>query len=173
MGMSIKESKPYPILNSTEYIDIAGIKNVPAKIDTGADSSAVWASDIKMEPNGKLSFVLFDTKSPFYTGEYIVSDDYTAKFVRSSHGDQQVRYQVKLEVSLHNQSFTTAFTLANRSQNNFPVLIGRHTLKNRFLVDVSKSPIKRQKNPHTTKLKQELKQDPYKFHQRYIERSES
>ena len=29
------------IIGSTEYVEIAGIKNIPAKIDTGADSSAI------------------------------------------------------------------------------------------------------------------------------------
>jgi hypothetical protein len=78
-----------------------------------------------------------------------------------------------LEIALGGQTFITAFTLADRSQNNFPVLIGRRTLKNRFLIDVSKSPVKRQKNPRTPKLKQELEKDPQKFHQKYIERSKS
>lgn len=165
--------KPYPILNSTEYVDIADIKNIPAKIDTGADSSAVWVSDIQMEPNEQLSFALFGTDSPFYTGERLFADRYTVKTIRSSHGDEQIRYQVELEVTLGGQTFTTAFTLADRSQNNFPVLIGRRTLKNRFLIDVSKSPVKRQKNPRTPKLKHELEQDPHKFHQKYIERSKS
>lgn len=165
------ESKKYIVLNSTEYIEIAGIKNVPAKIDTGADSSAIWASSIEMEPDGRLSFVLFDENSPYYTGERLYFNDFTAKFVRSSHGDQQVRYQIKLAVVLHDQAFVTAFTLADRSQNNFPVLIGRRTLKNKFLVDVSKSTIKRPQNPGTARLKQELKTNPHKFHKKYIERS--
>lgn len=169
----LEKPKDYIILNSTEYIDVAGAKNIPAKIDTGADSSAIWASDIKMEPSGFLSFVLFDEKSPFYTGQRLSTDHYTVKSIRSSHGDQQVRYLVELKITLSGQSFDTTFTLANRSRNNFPVLIGRRTLKNRFLVDVSKSPIKRQKNPRTPKLRQELKENPHKFHQKYIERSKS
>ena len=167
----LSAKKSYPILNSTEYVDIAGIKNIPAKIDTGADSSAVWVSGLKMESDKKLSFTLFGPSSPFYTGERLFMDRYTVKTIRSSHGDEQVRYQVKLEIVLGGQRFTTAFTLADRSQNNFPVLIGRRTMKNRFLVDVSESPVKRQKNPRTPKLKQELEQDPHKFHQKYIERS--
>ena len=167
----MKEVVSYTILNSTEYVDVAGIHKVPAKIDTGADSSSIWASDIKIESGGHLSFTLFGPKSPFYTGKRVISDDYTAKYVRSSHGDQQVRYQVKLKITLRGHTFKTAFTLANRSRNNFPVLIGRRTLKNKYLVDVSKSPIKREKNPDTPKLKQELKMDPHKFHQKYIERS--
>lgn len=170
--MSITEES-YPILHSTEYITIAGIKSIPAKIDTGADSSAIWASNIKIESGGQLSFTLFGAESPFYTGKRIVLNDYTTKAVRSSHGDQQIRYQVKLQITLRDQSYVTSFTLADRSRNNFPVLIGRHTLKKRFLVDVSKSSVKRKKNSRTPKLRQELKDNPHKFHQKYIERSEA
>lgn len=161
----------YTILNSTEYIDVAGAKKIPAKIDTGADSSAIWASDIKMEPNGFLSFTLFDKKSPFYTGERLATDHYTAKSIRSSHGDQQIRYLVELEITLSDQTFDTTFTLADRSRNNFPVLIGRRTLKNRFLVNASKSSVKRPKASTTVRLNQELKTNPHEFHQKYIERS--
>ena len=32
---------------------------VPAKIDTGADGSAVWASNIRVDKNGVLKFSLF------------------------------------------------------------------------------------------------------------------
>lgn len=169
----LEKPNNYIILNSTEYIDVAGAKNIPAKIDTGADSSAIWASDIKMESNGFLSFVLFDEKSPFYTGQRLSTDHYTVKSIRSSHGDQQVRYLVELKITLSGQSFITTFTLANRSRNNFPVLIGRCTLKNRFLVDVSKSSVKRPKATTTIRLNQELKTNPHKFHQKYIERSKS
>ena len=41
------------------------IVNIPAKIDTGADSSAVWASDIRVDENNLLHFKLFDKSSPY------------------------------------------------------------------------------------------------------------
>ena len=158
------------IIGSIELIEVAGIKDIPAKVDTGADSSSIWASNIDMEKDGTLVFSLFSEKSPLYTGERIKSTDYVAKSVRSSHGDKQIRYRVKLPVTINNKTFTTTFTLANRSRNHFPVLIGRHTLEGNFLVDVSRASLKRQKTPHSTRLNQELKDDPYKFHHKYIEK---
>ena len=125
------------IIGSTEYVEIAGIKNVPAKIDTGADSSAIWASDINMEEDGTLVFSLFDKKSPLFTGKRLKTTDYKVKSIRSSHGDTQIRYRVKLPLKLSGKSFETIFTLANRSRNNYPVLIGRRTIKGEFLVDTS------------------------------------
>lgn len=159
------------VLNSTEYIDVAGVRNVPAKIDTGADSSAIWASDIKMAEDGTLSFVLFGQGSPLYTGERQHFQKYIAKSVRSSHGDKQIRYQVELNITLKDQTFATTFTLADRSRNHFPVLIGRRTLKNRFLVDVTRSSAPRPKAQTTKRLNKELRTNPHEFHQKYIERS--
>ena len=157
-----------PILGSTELVDVSNIKNIPAKIDTGADSSAIWVSHIDMKKDGTLVFSLFGEKSPFYTGELIETKDYIAKSVRSSHGDSQIRYQVTLPLTLGGKTIKTPFTLANRSRNNFPILIGRRTLSGLFLVDVSKTIIKKNTPKKTKGLNQELEENPYKFHQKYI-----
>ena len=166
--MAEDDNREKTIIGSTELIEVNGIKNVPAKIDTGADTSAIWASDIDMKKDGTLVFSLFGPKSPFYTGQQFESTDYKARIVRSSHGDTQVRYRVKLPVKLGGRHFETTFTLANRSRNVFPVLIGRHTIEEGFLVDASVSKIERQKNPHSMRLNQELKKDPYAFHHKYL-----
>lgn len=158
------------IIGSTEYINVSGHEKIPAKIDTGADTSSIWASDIDMKKDGTLVFSLFGPESTYYTGERLTFDDYKVKIVRSSHGDTQVRYRVKLPIKLGKKSFETTFTLANRSRNNFPVLIGRHSIEGNFLVDVSKSSVEHQKNPDTHHLNQELEEDPYRFHQKYVKK---
>lgn len=156
------------VIGSTEYLDVAGFKNVPAKIDTGADSSSIWASNIKMKEDGTLAFSLFDRESPFFTKKCIKTTDYAVKIVRSSNGDEEVRYRVKLPITLKGETFETTFTLSNRSRNSFPVLIGRRTLKGKFLVNVSKASVKRPKKLRTPRLNKELKHNPYQFHQKYI-----
>ena len=166
----MSNEQEYVVIGSTEYVEIAGIKDIPAKIDTGADTSSIWASDIDMDKEGVLSFALFGQKSPLYTGERIESTDYSVKTIRSSNGAEQIRYRVRLPLTLGDKTFTTSFTLANRSRNNFPVLIGRHTLKHDYLVDVSINNVKRSTNPKTPILNQELKEDPYKFHRKYLKR---
>lgn len=166
--MAPAKNFPSQIIGSTEYVEITGVKNVPAKIDTGADTSAIWASHIDMTKDGTLTFTLFDQKSSFYTGEKISTKDYMVKSVRSSHGDVQIRYRVKLPVIVGQKSFTTTFTLADRSRNHFPILIGRHTLEGNFLVDVSKTCIERPINKQSVHLNQEMKNNPYSFHQKYF-----
>ena len=170
---SSEKSHNLSIIGSTEYVEIAGIKNIPAKVDTGADSSAIWASSINMQEDGALTFCLFGQKSPLYTGERLKTTDYTARVIRSSHGDEQIRYRVSLPVTISGQTFKTTFTLANRSRNNFPVLIGRRTIEGKYLVDVSKTNVIRRSNPKTTNLNQERKADLYEFHQKYIKKERS
>ena len=164
------KTRKLPIIGSTEFIEVAGIKDIPAKIDTGADSSSMWASRVNMREDGTLEYCLFDKGSPFYTGILLETKDYRAKLVRSSHGDQQVRYRVKLPITIDDNNFETTFTLADRSRNNFPVLIGRRTLENKFLVDVSKSSVLRQTGQKSNRLNEELKEDPYEFHRKYIKK---
>jgi hypothetical protein len=158
------------IIGSTEYVSVEGIEKVPAKIDTGADSSSIWASDIKVEKDGTLSFKLFAPDSPHYTGETIQCKDYKVSVVRSSNGNEQIRYRTKLSLIINGRKIASKMTLSDRSRNNFPILIGRKTISGKFLVDVSKFNTKRpEKNRRTHKLNTELNKNPYKFHQKYIE----
>lgn len=113
-----------------------GIVDVPAKVDTGADFSAVWASDIQ-EIDGRLSFSLFGPGSKFYSGKAILTDDFGITQVKNSFGHVEQRYKVKLPVVLGKKKLKVEFRLADRSNNRYPVLIGKKTLLNRFLVDVS------------------------------------
>ena len=156
------------IIGPVELVDVVDVKKVPAKIDTGADTSSIWASDIDMKKDGTLVFKLFGPKSSYYTGSSIEMTEYKARIVRSSHGDTQIRYQVKLPIVLGSESFETTFNLSHRSRNSLPILIGRHTIEGRFLVDVSKTSVERPKKPSSIKLNQELSENPYEFHQKYI-----
>lgn len=160
------------IVGSTEYVEIAGIKNIPAKIDTGADSSAIWASGVDVREDGTLVFKLFGKKSPLYTGEELKTRDYKVGSVRSSHGDSQIRYRVKLPLTIAGRTIRATFTLANRSRNNFPVLIGRRGLTGKFVVDVSKSAVEQKKKVKSMRLTKELKDNPFEFHQKYIRKEE-
>jgi len=156
------------IIGNSAFITLQGIKNVPAKIDTGAESSSVWASDITLDSEDKLSFCLFAPGSEFYTGERITTDDYKAMLVRNSTGQAKVRYRVRLSVKIGQKHVKAGFTLADRSKNNFPVLIGRRLLKNRFLVDVSQLEVPYPPRIQDMELNDELQSDPQKFHQKYM-----
>ncbi|HUD05771.1 MAG TPA: RimK/LysX family protein [Candidatus Saccharimonadales bacterium] len=119
-----------------------GLKNIPAKVDTGADFSSIWASDIKDE-EGMLKFKLFDNNSRFYNGATITTKDYSVTSIKNSFGDSEFRYKVRLQSSFGGRTIKATFTLANRSNTKYPVLIGARTLRGKFVVDVAKKSQKR------------------------------
>ena len=166
-----EKPKQLDIIGATEYVNIGSYKNIPAKIDTGADSSSIWASHVQINKEGALVFRLFDEKSPFYTGEVFKRTDYKVAIIRNSSGKEEIRYRTHLKVTINGRTIKALFFLADRSRNNFPVLIGRRTISGKFYVDVSKShtPIP-SKNPKTKIIQRRLKEDPYQFHQKYIKK---
>ena len=165
------KSKNLPIIGSTEFVEIAGIPNIPAKIDTGADSSSIWASHIRVTKDGILKFRLFGEGSPFYTGKAFKRKDFKVAVIRSSSGHEQIRYRAHLKTVINGRKIKILFTLSDRSNNNFPILIGRRSIAKKFLVDVSANHTSiKPKNPKTKLIQKRLKEDPYKFHRKYVKK---
>lgn len=126
-------------IGTTEMISLPdyGLDNILAKIDSGADSSAIWASNIS-EKDGQLSYTLFGPSSPNFTGDPIKTRKYSLVTVKNSFGQKEVRYKVDIRIKMADKIIKSKVTLANRANNRFPLLIGRRTLKGKFLIDVSK-----------------------------------
>lgn len=171
MQKTKKSAKPLKVIGSTALIKVAGIEKIPAKIDTGADSSSIWASNIHINSANQLEFCLFAPKSPLYTGELISADEFKVQRVRNSTGDIHIRYRVALHTVIKGKKLRINFTLADRSRNNFPVLLGRKSLNNKFLVDVNKTAVKRPAHMDNSDLLAELSEDPRSFHKKYMEKS--
>lgn len=145
------------------------IVDVPVKIDTGADRSSIWASNLNLDEKNVLHFTLFDTGSPYYSGKVHKAAHYTAILIRSSNGTAQVRYRVELAIRLGGRRIRGTFTLADRSRNTYPVLIGCALLRNKFIVDVTQeSSIQPPPKPmdHTA-FDEELRKDPQAFFNKY------
>ncbi len=165
-----KKEKRLPIIGPSALVSIVDmVENVPAKIDTGAEASAIWASKIHVDKDGVLSFVLFDETSPFYDGKVYKFTDYKVVVARSAMGQEQIRYRVYLSVRIGGKRIRVLFSLANRSKNSFPILIGKRTLHGKFMVDVALPDIEYERKPkeHQAVLK-EFKKDPHEFHQKYV-----
>jgi hypothetical protein len=112
---------------------------VPAKVDTGADLSTIWASDIHKQENGDLVFMLFSPASRYFSGRQIVVSppDYRVADIENSFGTKESRYVVKLRVQVEGRPLKATFTLADRSIKTYPILLGRRLLNGKFIVDVS------------------------------------
>lgn len=157
-----------PTIGSTMLVSIGGRDNIPAKIDTGADSSSIWVSHLRVDKDGVLKFRLFGEDSPFYSGKVVKRREFKVAVVRSATGEEQVRYRTYFTLKIAGKKIKVLFNLSDRSNNNFPVLIGRRSISGKFLVDVSKTEVERpSKNPRSKPLMKELQEDPYEFYKKY------
>jgi D-alanine-D-alanine ligase-like ATP-grasp enzyme len=129
--------KKVKVVGRAEKVKLSTLGDVaiPARIDTGAVVSALWASAIK-EVDGELEFELFDKTSPLYTGEKQRVKDFSKRTVASSMGHVEERYVIKTTVVMKGKAISARFTLANRATQTYPILIGRNVLRNNFVVDV-------------------------------------
>lgn len=160
-------SEKLEVIGRNLLVDIIGhAKDVPAKVDTGADSSSIWASNVTVTKEGILQFTLFRKGSKYYTGEVIKRRAFRVAIVRSSSGHEQIRYKTDIPIRLGTRIVRATFYLADRSQNNFPILLGRRTLNKKFLVDVSVKSLPSSRRP-SRGLYEELLKDPYAFHKKY------
>jgi len=128
------------IIGRAEKIELRdfNLAEIPAKVDTGADTSAIWASSISEQEDG-LHFVLFGPESPYYTGkeQLFTKPDYSLTRVANSFGQKELRYKVKLRITVKDRLVRATFTLSDRSEKTYPILLGRKLLHGKFLVDVT------------------------------------
>jgi hypothetical protein len=121
-----------------------GVKNIRAKVDTGAYQSVVHASDIReyIDEEGRptLSYrVLFDhdqvhdadiPTAPQTTHEF------TKAVIKNSFGHRQTRYVVMLRIAINGRIMRTGVTLTDRGDMAIPILLGRRFLRGRYTVNV-------------------------------------
>lgn len=123
----------------SSYIDVIGykqLKKIPARIDSGARTSSLWASDIKIN-GSSVKFKMFGPGSKYYTGKYVTMPFVERRVVTSSTGHEQERIVVKFPIRIKGKKILAKFTLSDRSTQTYPLLIGRNTLRGHFLVDCS------------------------------------
>lgn len=132
------------------------IDEIEAKIDTGAYTSAIHCSNIheEVQPDGAkiICLDLLDPSHPQYNHKTLRFARYDLREIKSSFGEVQERYVIRTKIRFFDEIIETDFSLSDRSDMKYPVLIGRQLLKGRFIVDVSRKNIARK-----YKVKQEKK----------------
>ncbi|XUU60193.1 ATP-dependent zinc protease family protein [Erythrobacter sp. HA6-11] len=120
--------------------ELCGVR-IPAKIDTGARTSSLHATSIeRFEKEGK-RWVRFLLDVGEGRSEPAICEVPRAdrRKITSSNGESQERLIIKTALRIGPQSFRAEFSLADRSDMKFPILIGRTALRSRFLVDSGRS----------------------------------
>jgi hypothetical protein len=126
------------IIGRLEHIALPGlgVERVEAKIDTGAYRSALHYQRLRVRTvdGQKRLTVVFQMGGRRKTKVFKV---YKRVTVKSSNGETSRRYLISTRVRLNGFTVRTQFTLFDRSDMKYQVLLGRKFLRGRFVVDVS------------------------------------
>jgi glutathione synthase/RimK-type ligase-like ATP-grasp enzyme len=120
------------------------VKDILAKVDTGAYQSALHASNIKEVtlPDGAkaLEFIMLDGhERADGKSKKCIAHEYDIVSVTNTSGVPEVRYRIKTAISLGGRMMKTPITLTDRSDMMSPLLLGRRFLRGRYLVNVELS----------------------------------
>ncbi|RKF18967.1 ATP-dependent zinc protease [Altericroceibacterium spongiae] len=138
--MTHKPGAGMTLIGWREYAGLPafGIRHLPAKIDTGARTSSLHATDIALFQREGEPWVRFRLEDG--QGEAFCEAPHVARrVITSSNGQTQERLIVKTDLQLGPERFRAEFSLADRSDMQFPLLIGRTALRRRFQVDPGRS----------------------------------
>lgn len=132
------------IIGCEEWLSLEDIKipAIKARVDSGAKTSAIQASNIKRITRNGEAWVTFDVNpiqdnlSLNVSCESKVID---TRIIRSSSGESQKRYVIKTKLKLGLEEFEIELNLADRDGMEYRMLLGREAIINRYLVDASKS----------------------------------
>lgn len=123
-----------------DFIDFK-IRNVPAKIDTGAKTSVLHCKQIELIKIGRKNYVRFIPLDDTYEGYGTVHvlPFHKERKIKNSFGGEENRFIVKTNISIFNENYEIEISLRDRSGMEFPMLLGRTFIRKKFLVDVSRS----------------------------------
>lgn len=126
-------------LGRSDRVDLPGLglTDIHAKIDTGAYNCSLHCSRAEIV-DGNLEFVLLDEEHPEFTGMKFVFKKFDRREIRNSFGEAELRYVIKTTIKIYDYLIRAEFSLSNRGNLKFPVLLGRKILRERFLIDVTK-----------------------------------
>lgn len=138
------DSRNLPIIGWREWVAIPelGIPRIKAKVDSGARSSSLHASNIEEFEKDGVSYVRFrihpkQKKPEFYQiAEAKVID---VRAVKSSSGNSTHRVVISTDIQLLDQIVTVELTLADRREMGFRMLLGREAFRGKFIVDAGNS----------------------------------
>lgn len=115
---------------------------VKAKLDTGARTSSIHAKNIKSFKKGgerwvRFTLVLLDSKDIVHEIEMEKPRSRRTN-IKNHDGNHDKRYVVDLDMCFNGHIVSTEFTLADRKEYIYDVLLGRRFLRKFALVDPSR-----------------------------------
>lgn len=118
------------------------INSIKAKIDTGARTSALHASDInvyKKNNQDMVAFTIFPIQRNSTKKIKCTAKIHDLRTVKNSGGKQETRITILTELLIGTKSSKIELTLTNRDSMGFRLLLGRTAVKDNFLISPGKS----------------------------------
>ena len=130
--------KALPVVGWRELVHLPdlGLHGVPAKIDTGARTSSLHGEVLEEFERDGEKFVRFAVDfEQQHVRQICEAVHVDVRGITSSNGETQYRYVIKTPLKIGDLEFRAEISLANRADMRFPMLIGRSSLRRRFVVD--------------------------------------
>lgn len=139
-----KLKKQKTITGWREYVSIPelGIKLIKAKVDTGARTSALHVSNLKIVKRGQTQFAEFTVHPKQHSSKPEIHNRHkisSLRIVKSSNGMTSKRPVIRTNVMLGLEKKEIEITLVNRDLMGFRFLLGRTALRPDFIVNPGKS----------------------------------
>ena len=138
--VKIQKNHNYTSIGWREWIYLPKYEDyaIKAKVDTGARTSALHATQIKEYDNNGNKLVSFRLHQ---SNKHIDISTQLIRYLKitSSFGDSEIRPLIRLKIRLGERSWFTEVTLTKRNRMTYPMLIGRNTLMKKYLIHSHKS----------------------------------
>jgi len=139
-----------------------GVPAMKVKIDTGARSAALHAFDLEIVERDGLTLARFAIHpvQRSAAGEVVVEAEIVSwRKVRNPGGRLQSRPVISTRIGL-GKIFRAEVTLTRRDEMGFRMLLGRQTVRRRFLVDPGRSYLLGEQPPRIKKRRATRSRDP-------------
>ena len=118
------------------------IDKIKVKVDTGARTSALHATDLEpFEENGKqrIAFTVHPHQRDYETVVRSVADILDQRSVTNSGGQSEHRWTIQTDIVIGTSRWPIAVTLTARHDMRFRMLLGRNAMENRVCVNPAES----------------------------------
>lgn len=139
-----RKQKPPTVIGWREWVSLPqlGVTTLRAKIDTGARTAALHAFGLETFERDGVTFARFAVHpnhrkpGPAVVAEAPILDE---RSIKNSGGVAEDRFVIATRIMIGTHKFNAEVTLSRRDEMGFPMLLGRQTIRRRFLVDPGRS----------------------------------